>query len=119
MVTSNPDHSMRREGLRLAHSTQFTANCEESRMKEKPEFDDEVDDEAPTEITITPYDERHFIIYLRLLDADAQNIDWRQVARDILLREPSSETGRVKHCWASHLARARWMSEQGYRQLIR
>ena len=81
--------------------------------------DAEVDDEAPTAATITEYDERHFIIYLRLLDAATQNVPWRKVARDVLRRDPSRQTGRVKRCWESHLARARWMSEQGYRQLLK
>lgn len=83
-----------------------------------PELESEVDDEAPTAAVITPYDERHIITYLRLLDADAQNIDWREVARDVLRRDPARQAGRTKRCWASHLARARWMSAQGYRQLI-
>ena len=34
-----------------------------------PEIDAEVADEAPTAAAITDYDERHFITYLRLLDA--------------------------------------------------
>jgi hypothetical protein len=83
-----------------------------------PELESEVDDEAPAAAVITPYDERHIITYLRLLDAAAQNIDWREVAKNVLRRDPTRQADRVKHCWASHLARARWMSEQGYRQLI-
>lgn len=82
-------------------------------------LDSEIDDEAPTAATITPYDERHFITYLRLLDAAAQNIGWRKVARDILRHDPIRHRGRAKRCWASHLARAQWMSQQGYRQLIK
>jgi hypothetical protein len=77
----------------------------------------EVDDEAPTVTTITAYDERHLATYLRLLDAAAQNVPWKQVARDVLGRDPSHQSSRVKRCWKSHVARARWMSEQGYRQL--
>jgi hypothetical protein len=84
-----------------------------------PEIDAEVDDEAPTATTITAYDERHFVTYLRLLDAATQNVPWRQVARDVLGRDPSRQTGRVKRCWKTHVARARWMSEQGYRQLLK
>ena len=87
-------------------------------MTVKPELESEVDDEAPTAAVITPYDERHIITYLRLLDAAAQNIGWREVARNVLRRDPTREAGRAKRCWVSHLARARWMSEQGYRQLI-
>jgi len=85
----------------------------------RPEIDAEVDDEAPAAATITRYDERHLITYLRLLDAAAQNVDWREAAREILRRDPSRRTSRVKRCWESHLARARWMSEHGYRQLLK
>lgn len=94
------------------------ARCTGVRMTVKPELESEVDDEAPTAAVITPYDERHIITYLRLLDAAARNIGWREVARNVLRRDPTREAGRAKRCWASHLARARWMSEQGYRQLI-
>lgn len=85
----------------------------------RPKIDAEVDDEAPTAATITRYDERHLITYLRLLDAAAQNVHWRRVARDVLRRDPSRQTSRAKRCWESHLARARWMSEHGYRQLLK
>jgi 5-methylcytosine-specific restriction endonuclease McrA len=84
----------------------------------RPEIDVEVEDEAPSAATITEYDRRHFVTYLRLLDAATQKVPWRKVARDVLRRDPSRQTVRVKRCWESHLARARWMSEQGYRQLL-
>jgi len=78
----------------------------------------EVDDEAPTAATITGYDERHFVTYLRLLDAAAQKMSWREAARTILHRDPACDPARSKRCWKSHLARARWMSARGYRQLL-
>lgn len=87
-------------------------------MTVSPEPESEVDDEAPTAAVITPYDERHIVTYLRLLDAAAQNIGWREVARNVLGRDPTCQVDRARRCWASHLARARWMSEHGYRQLI-
>jgi len=87
-------------------------------MREPPELDPDVDDEAPTSETITPYDERRFVTYLRLLDADAAKADWREVARIVLHRDPEREPERSLRCWQSHLRRARWMSESGYRQLL-
>lgn len=87
-------------------------------MAVRPELGSEVDDEAPTASTITPYDERHIVTYLRLLDAAAQGTGWREVARDVLGRDPTRQADQARRCWASHFARARWMSEQGYRQLI-
>ena len=85
----------------------------------QPDPDPEVDDEAPNGAAITGYDERHFITYLRLLDAAAQNMSWRDAARTILHRDPVGDTVRSKRCWKSHLARARWMSTRGYRQLLK
>ena len=87
-------------------------------MTVRPELKSEVDDEAPTASVITPYDERHIITYLRLLDAAAQSIGWREVARDVLGHDPTYQADRARRCWTSHLARARWMSERGYRQLM-
>ena len=88
-------------------------------MSVQPDTDPEVDDEAPTGAAITGYDECHFITYLRLLDAAAQNMSWRDAARTILRRDPVGDAVRSKRCWKSHLARARWMSARGYRQLLR
>jgi Uncharacterized conserved protein (DUF2285) len=55
--------------------------------------------------------------YLRLLDADAEGADWREVARLVLHRDPESDGTR--RAFESHLARARWMTDHGYRQLLR
>ena len=83
------------------------------------EIDAAVDDEAPTGGRITEYDERHLATYLRLLDAAAQRVHWKHGARNILGRDPAEQTRRVKRCWDSHLKRARWISEHGYRQLLK
>ena len=49
-------------------------------MRMRPQLDGKVDDEAPRSAKITAYDERHLITYLRLLDAQAQDTDWREAA---------------------------------------
>ncbi len=67
---------------------------------------------------LTPYDEEHLITYMRLLDADAEGADWREVARLVLHRDPVAEPERTRRCWESHLARARWMTTHGYRKLL-
>jgi hypothetical protein len=56
--------------------------------------------------------------YLRLLDAEADGADWRDVARIVLHRNPEHEPDRARQAFDSHLARARWMSQSGYRQLL-
>jgi hypothetical protein len=46
-----------------------------------PPLDPDVADTAPSDSVLTVYDEEHFVTYLRLLDADAEGADWRDVAR--------------------------------------
>lgn len=77
-----------------------------------------VSDLAPADQILTGYDERHAITYLRLLDADAEGADWREVARIVLNIDPAHEPDRARRAWESHLARARWMTEKGYRHLL-
>lgn len=87
-------------------------------MRVKPERNPEVEDAAPTADIITPYDEQHYITYLRLLDAKADGADWTEVARIVLLRDPIAEPDRTRRCWESHLARAQWMTKVGYLRIL-
>ena len=82
------------------------------------ELNPDVNDVAPTSETITPYDEQHFITYTRLLDAEAQGADWREVTQIVLHRDTAAYPERSFQCWASHVRRARWMVEHGYTQLM-
>jgi hypothetical protein len=84
-----------------------------------PPFDPDVADTAPSGSVLTAYDEQHLVTYLRLLDADADGADWREVARIVLHLDPDRESDRARRAFESHLARARWMTEHGYRQLLR
>jgi hypothetical protein len=72
--------------------------------------------EAPR---VTDYDLAHKITYLRLLDADDDGADWSEAARIILGLDPAMEPARARTIHANHLARARWMTEHGYRDLLR
>ncbi len=87
-------------------------------MQVPVELDPDVDDEAPTGGAITAYDERHFVTYLRLLDAKAEGADWKEVARIVLHRGPASDEQRTYRCWQSHLERAQWLSREGYRKIL-
>ena len=51
---------------------------------QKPPLDPDVADVAPSAPTLTAYDQEHVVTYLRLLDADAEGADWREVARIVL-----------------------------------
>jgi hypothetical protein len=84
-----------------------------------PPLDPDVADLAPTAPVLTGYDEEHLITYLRLLDADNAGAAWQEVARIVLHRDPLREPDRAHRAWATHLARARWMTEHGYRHLLR
>ena len=83
-----------------------------------PPLDPPITETAPSEAIVTGYDERHLIVYLRLLDADIDDADWREVARVVLGLDPDREPGRAEAIWRSHLARAKWMSEHGYIHLL-
>ncbi|MDE3115196.1 MAG: DUF2285 domain-containing protein [Pseudomonadota bacterium] len=85
----------------------------------KPTLDPEISDEPPISDVLTDYDHTMLVVYLRLLDADAAGADWREVARIVLKIDPEKEPLRAKHRHATHLARARWMTETGYRHLLR
>ena len=47
---------------------------------QKPPLDPDVADEAPTTSVLTGYDEEHLVTYLRLLDAEADGADAKEVA---------------------------------------
>ncbi len=76
-------------------------------------------DEAPSADVLTAYDQNHATIYLRLLDAEAEGADWAEVARIVLKIDPVREPDRARRAWESHLARARWMANHGFRHLLR
>ena len=78
-----------------------------------------VTDTAPTDGMLTPYDHERLITYLRLLDADAEGAHWQTIARIVLHIDPIREPVRARRAFDSHLARAKWMVEHGYRHLLR
>jgi len=82
-------------------------------------LDPDVADLAPSGPALTAYDERDAITYMRLLDADAEGADWREVGRIVLHIDPDREPDRARQPFDSHLARAKWISRYGYRHLLR
>ena len=87
-------------------------------IKPRPPLDPPVADQAPHADELTGYDYEHLVTYLRLLDAEADGADWTEVARIVLHIDPSSERERARRAWESHMARAKWMTEHGYRHLL-
>jgi hypothetical protein len=79
----------------------------------KPRLDPDVADVAPNEPALTAYDELHIVTYMRLLQADGEGADWREVARIVLHIDSEREPDRARNAYQSHLARAKWVTEQG------
>jgi len=87
---------------------QSTTCCEKAHA-EAAAYPDAADT-APSDSVLTAYDEEHAITYLRLLDADAEVADWREVARVVLHLDPQHESDRAGRAFESHLTRAKWMT---------
>ena len=87
---------------------------------QKPPLDPHVADMAPSAPALTDYDQEHLVTYLRLLDADAEGADWREVAR-IVSPHRSGSLSRIAPAMPMRaiLARAKWMTSHGYRHLLR
>jgi hypothetical protein len=76
-------------------------------------------DVAPDVAAFTEYDEQHRVLYTRMLDADAEGADWREVSVILLNIDPDREPDRAPRAFDTHLARAKWMTHTGYRLLLR
>jgi len=74
-------------------------------------------DVAPSEPALTDYDLAHVAIYLRLLDASKDGAPWEEISRIVLGLDPLHEP-RAKTAYESHLARAQWLSESGYKRFL-
>jgi Uncharacterized conserved protein (DUF2285) len=90
-----------------------------SRPIQKPPLEPSVVDIAPSGPVLTGYDEQHLVTYLRLLDAEIDGADWREVAKVVLKIDPDSQPQRARRVWESHLTRARWISKSGFKHLLR
>lgn len=76
------------------------------------------DDQPPGGEQVTVYDRLHHRTYWRMLDADAEGADWQEIVQVIFGIDPATEPDRAWTVYETHLARARWMSDSGYRQLL-
>jgi hypothetical protein len=76
-------------------------------------------DEPPSSQALTTYDREHMALYLRLLDSVRDGADWREAVQILFGLDPECDPLRCRHIHETHLARARWMTEQGYRELVR
>lgn len=77
-----------------------------------------LEDAPPASDRVTDYDLAHAVTYLRLLDALADDADWREAAKIVLGLDPDGDPHRAQRVHAAHLARAQWMTHSGYRDLL-
>jgi len=75
-----------------------------------------LDTVAPWDQKVTEYDEAHFVLYTWLLDAVAGRRTEDEMCRILFKREPCERTRLILR---SHVKRAQWMSQHGYRQLLK
>ena len=90
----------------------------EGEMMAHADMNPTIADEAPSSESITAYDESHYVVYVRLLDARADGASADEMARVVLGIDPSQEPSRAEKAVSSHLRRAQWMTENGYRRLL-
>lgn len=77
-----------------------------------------VADEVPWSESLTDYDRQHFTIYLRILDACADNASEEEMADLILGIDPALDPVRARKALRSHIDRANWMVTTGYKELF-
>src|SRR5450631_4166666 len=73
----------------------------------------------PTSCDRNPISSSPSLLRCARYDADAEGADWREVARSVLHLDPVHESDRARRAFDSHLSRAKWMTEHGYRHLLR
>ncbi len=72
---------------------------------------------APSDDVITKYDRMHFQQYVKLLDALAAGKDFDEMCECILKIDPTKDRAKAHRTLESHIKRARWISDKGFRQI--
>ena len=78
----------------------------------------ELRDRAPTSADLSDYDRANLVLYLRILDAESDGASWQEAAELLLGMDAELEPERAWAAYQSHRQRARWLSREGYRQLL-
>ncbi|MDE1992617.1 MAG: DUF2285 domain-containing protein [Rhizobiaceae bacterium] len=76
-------------------------------------------DQPPSDARLTDYDREHLATYLRLLDAESEGAPWEEAAQVIFGVDPKADHARALRLHESHLARAHWMRNNGFRELLK
>ena len=75
-------------------------------------------DTPPESDHLTDYDRAQLKLYARLLDAEADGADLSDIAHHLFGIDAEHEPERAKRMHESHLLRAQWIAQQGYRELL-
>lgn len=78
-----------------------------------PTEPDWLEPDAPGGDVVTDYDQRHFLTYARLLDAEREAQNWRDAAAEILKLDVIDDPDAAERCFRSHLNRAHWIVGPG------
>lgn len=73
---------------------------------------------APQGDALTVYDCANVKLYMRLLDAETSGATLAEMAQVLFDIDAEAEPDRARDVVETHLARARWMTEIGYRLLL-
>jgi Uncharacterized conserved protein (DUF2285) len=76
-------------------------------------------DRPPQSASLTDYDRQHLVLYVRLLDAAEEGAEWTEVVHVLFGLNPNQDRERARQIYDEHLARARWMTEHGYWDLLK
>ncbi|WP_036732559.1 DUF2285 domain-containing protein [Paracoccus sanguinis] len=75
-------------------------------------------DQPPLGTALTAYDKAHLKLYIRLLDADRQGADWREIVASLFDLDHSKDIDRAFRVYSTHLDRAKWMTTSGFCALL-
>lgn len=78
----------------------------------------ELSDTPPQSEAVTDYDRAQLKLYARLLDAEADGAALSEIVQKLFGIDPGREPDRARRVHESHLSRAHWMTENGYRALL-
>jgi len=77
-----------------------------------------ISDLAPRSDDLTDYDHAHMTLYLRLFDAVESGASMHEICKVLFKVDADKEPERARKMYDSHLARAQWMTQHGYRKLL-
>ncbi|WP_253798402.1 DNA -binding domain-containing protein [Rhodovulum sp. P5] len=88
---------------------EYMGNQQSSELAESP----------PESDSLTEYDQAQLKLYARLLDAEADGATLSEIVLHLFGIDASQEPKRAQQVHESHLRRAHWIAQQGYRELLR